>query len=203
MTNPTDVDLVYFDLRDAVRALDEVRSTPREVRRVFSRYVELSQRLTSAMRKDFKKRTHRTWEASRFPGWTATTDLLKYLRNQDQHEDQVFITVHDRHFYDFPVEIEISGRRTRNLIVDGHWHMTDQMLDRPPSGLELTITYDDGTAESVNPTRTESSYVLYPRNESQSKRIAAALISDVYGLVTETFATLTQYYEFYRREVDA
>jgi hypothetical protein len=50
MAEATDVDVVFFDLRDTAQGLDAVRSIPREVRRAFSRYVELFQRLTSAIR---------------------------------------------------------------------------------------------------------------------------------------------------------
>jgi len=203
MADPTDVDLVYYDLRDSVNLLDSARAVPREVRRVFSRYVELSQRLTSAMRKDFKARQGSSWEASRFSGWTPSTELLKYLRNEDQHGEQIFITVHDHHVYVFPHEIGINGHRTRELSAKSEWQMTNQMLDRPPEGLEFSVTWDDGTHEVILPTRTESTYVLYPRNDEQRKRIAQAGNADVYSLVAETFVTLTRYHEFYLREICA
>jgi hypothetical protein len=156
------------------------------------------------MRKDFKKSVGRDWVASNFPGWTPATELLKYLRNQDQHGEQVFITVHDRHYYDVPDGVEIAGIPGRQFIVDGQWQMTDQMLDRPPIGLEVSLTepgVHPKSGEVLNPTRTESSYVLYPRSPKDAEKIAAAGISDVYGIAKETFATLSRYYEFYCQEV--
>ena len=206
MTTPSDVDLVYLDLCDAVRSLSEARPSPKEVRRTLSRYVELSQRLTAAMRKDFSRRTSREWNASSFGEWTPRTELLKYLRNQDQHGEQVFITVHDRHYFDIPDDVEIAGVPGRQMIVDSHWNMTDQTLDRPPEGLEVKLT-DPGapphSGEVFRPTRTESSYVLYPRTPKDKRKIAGAGVSDVYALVDGTFAVLTRYYEFYKHKAGA
>jgi hypothetical protein len=197
---------VYVDLRDAVRALEAARPSPKEVRRALSRYVELSQRLTSAMRKDISKRTNREWKAASFDGWTPRTELLKYLRNQDQHGEQVFITVHDRHHFDVPDNVEIAGIPGRHFIVDSRWQMTDQTLDRPPDGLEVRLN-DPGTAplsgEILRPTRTESTYVLYPRSPQDESKITAAGVSEVYALVEDTFAVLSRYYEFYRLKVCA
>jgi hypothetical protein len=48
MHDQLDVVLVYADLRDALADLHDARGSPKRVRRSFSRFVELSQRLTSA-----------------------------------------------------------------------------------------------------------------------------------------------------------
>ena len=206
MLAPSDVDLVYLDLCDVVSSLDAVRSSPKEVRRHLSRYVELSQRLTSAMRKDFSRRGRGKWHASSFPEWTPSTELLKYLRNQDQHGEQVFITVHDRHYYDIPDDVEIAGIPGRNMIVDSRWQMTDQTLDRPPEGLEVRLRYPGSPLQSgevLLPTRTESSFVLYPRTREDERQINAAGVTDIYAFVNETFAVLTKYYEFYKQAAGA
>lgn len=196
----SDVDLVFADLCDALRVMEESRQSPREVRRAFSRYVELSQRLTAAMRKDFSNRVGGRWVASSFEGWTPATRLLKYLRNQDQHGEQVFITVHDRHFYSVPDDVEIAGIPGRELIVDGHWHMTDQLLDRPPEGLTFRLREPGDPlhgGEVLLPARTESQFVLYPRTPEDERQVEAAGVSDVYVIARETLSTLTRYYEFY------
>ena len=206
MATTSDVELVFFDLRDALRAMEEAHSSPRDVRRTFSRYVELSQRLTSAMRKDFSKRTAQAWIASSFAEWTPATELLKYIRNQDQHGEQVFITVHDRHYYSVPEDVEIAGIPGRQFIVDSHWQMTDQMLDRPPHGLKVKLSNPGEPLHSGDillPEKTESRYVLYPRTPKEERRIQAAGISDVYVIARETLATLTRYYEFYSAQADA
>jgi hypothetical protein len=46
---------VFADLSDAYAALVASQHSPREVRRAFVRFVDLSQKLTSAMRKDFSR----------------------------------------------------------------------------------------------------------------------------------------------------
>ena len=204
MTSASDVDLVYLDLCDALRSLEAVRSSPREVRRSLSRYVELSQRLTSAMRKDYGKRSLGRWAASTFSEWTPATQLLKYLRNQDQHGDQVFITVHDRHYYDVPDDVDIAGLPARQFIVDSRWQMDDQMLDRPPHGLEVSLSEPSLKPKPTDlllPTRIASSYVLYPRSAEDAKRIADAGVADIHEFANGTFGTLTRYYEFYRKAI--
>jgi hypothetical protein len=206
MPTTQDTDLVFLDLSDAFQQLDDARPSPKEVRRAFSRYVELSQRLTSAMRKDFSKRTGQPWAATSFMGWTAATELLKYLRNQDQHGEQVFVTVHDRHYYTVPEDVEIAGLPGRQFIVNSHWQMTDQMLDRPPEGTEVKLRDPGSPLDSgsvLRPVKTESQYVLYPRNAKDKRRIEAAGVSDVYVIARETFATLGRYYEFFCEQTGA
>lgn len=206
MADTSDADLVFHDLCDALRQLEEAHASPKEVRRAFSRYVELSQRLTSAMRKDFSKRKGQAWPASSFVEWTPATELLKYLRNQDQHGEQVFITVHDRHYYVVPEDVEIAGIPGRQFIVNSHWQMTDQLLDRPPEGLEVKLN-DPGdslhSGDVLLPERTESRYVLFPRTPKEEQRIKEAGISDVYVIARETFTTLNRYYEFYCKHTGA
>jgi hypothetical protein len=206
MTVPSDVDLVYHDLCDAVGSLNGARESPKEVRRALSRYVELSQRLTSTMRKDFSRRGKGKWQASIFQGWTSRTDLLKHLRNQDQHGEQVFITVHDRHYYDLPDNTVIAGLPGWSFVIDSRWHMTDQTQDRPPEGIEVRLS-DPGTppdsGQVLLPTRTESSYVLYPRTPEGKQQIAASGVTDIHAFANDTFAILTQYYEYYQRAVGA
>ncbi|WP_147435829.1 hypothetical protein [Sulfurisoma sediminicola] len=158
------------------------------------------------MRKDYSKRCKGKWEASSFVGWNPRTELLKYLRNQDQHGEQVFITVHDRHFYDVPDDVEIGGIPGRQFVVDGHWQMTDQTLDRQPEGLEVGlggpgVPYE--STEILKPTRTESSYVLFPRKPEDQSRFQAAAVSDVHEFARDTLATLTEYFEFYKAKVGA
>jgi hypothetical protein len=205
VTIPSDVDLVYFDLRDSLRALEDARASPKEVRRALSRFMELSQRLTSAMRKDFSKRTGAKWNASLFAEWSPATELLKYLRNEDQHGEQVFITVLDRHFYRIPDDVEVRGFPAREFTVESRWHMTDQMLDRPPAGMELRLgnsPTDRDSGEVLLPERTESVYVFYPQSGAQVRRIAKAGLSDVHEFAKESFATLTKYYSHYSDELE-
>jgi hypothetical protein len=203
-TTLSDVDLVYFDVRDALRALDEARASPKEVRRALSRFMELSQRLTSAMRKDFSKLTGEKWNASAFAEWSPATELIKYFRNEDQHGEQVFITVLDRHFYKIPDNVEIRGFPDREFTAESRWHMTDQMRDHPPEGIELRLSGSASAKDSgevLLPERTESVYVFYPRSAAQERRIARAGLSDVHEFARESFATLTKYYLHYNEEV--
>ena len=97
-----DSPLVFADLADAHATLIASRKSPREIRRAFVHFVDLSQKLTSAMRKDFSKLALGNWEASAFQGWTPVTKLLKHLRNEDQHGHQIYISVRERRYFPVP-----------------------------------------------------------------------------------------------------
>lgn len=204
MATHSDASVVFLDLRDALVSLDQARGSPREVRRAFSRYIELSQRLTSAMRKDFSRLLGKKWDASLFSGWSPRTELLKYLRNQDQHDMQVFITVREIRHYILPPDVEVPGFPNRNFVVTGTWNLTDHMLTAPPEGLEVCLSDSPtpGSAKEVlEPQSIERQYVLLPRDEKDKQKFEAAGASDVHVLAHETFETLTKYYEFFCAKV--
>jgi len=48
-------DLIFGDLEDALLCLNRERNSPAAVRRSFGRFIDLSQKLTAAMRRDFSK----------------------------------------------------------------------------------------------------------------------------------------------------
>ena len=102
MTRSTETALVFADLKDAFAALGAARGSPKDVHRAFTRFLELSQKLTAAMRKDASWLGKGKWIASSFPGWTPATEFIKYLRNEDQHGDQVFLSVHERRYFQIP-----------------------------------------------------------------------------------------------------
>lgn len=199
---PTDVAVVFADLRDSLESLDQARGSPRDVRRALSRYVELSQRLTSAMRKGYGGRGTGKWEASRFSGWTSRTELLKYLRNQDQHDHQVYVTVCETMHYTLPADVEVRGI-PRSFVVRGTWNITDHLMTAPPEGLEVCLSDTPGPGspkDVLAPEKVERQYILLPRNDEQKQKFEAAGASDVHELAHDTFSTLSKYHEFFRSE---
>jgi len=127
----SDLDLVLADLRDAFKALDQARPSPKQVRQTFSRFVELTQRLTAVMRRESKKSAGIKWEASKFAGWSEVTTLFKDLRNEEQHERQIRILVHETRYF------EPLGPEGERIGVSGTWDLTDQLAENPPDGLRL------------------------------------------------------------------
>lgn len=129
--NQSAVDVVFQDLSDALASLQGVRESPKDVRRALTRFVELSQKLTGVMRKEFEELTGQKWNASGFGGWNDTSELFKQLRNLDQHEGPITIQVHERQYY--PVGME--GHAT--VVFEGTWDLDDQLSSRPPVGMKL------------------------------------------------------------------
>lgn len=77
MKPQSDVEVQYADLVASHDDLAAARKSPVKVRRAFSRFVDLTQELTAAMRREFKARTGLDWQASDFPGWNSVTDLFQ------------------------------------------------------------------------------------------------------------------------------
>ena len=193
MTSPTNASLVFADLRDALQALEAARGSPKDVRRAFSQFVDLTQRLTSAMRTDFSRLKSARWDAAAFPGWNKVTDFFKWLRNQDQHELPIRISVHERHFYAVP------GHPGRLFPFDGTWTLADQLADAPPQG--ITFHPIDPTTgrhlDPVPPVRVEYQYLVQLHSEAVRKRLHAIGTTDVHQLSAACFAALSEYHDYF------
>jgi hypothetical protein len=194
VSSPLAADLVFADLRDALADLEASRGSPKQVRRAFSRFVDLSQRLTSAMRTDFSRLRGRKWEARSFSGWHDVTEFFKWLRNEDQHELPIYISVHEKRFY------EIPGHPGELFPFEGTWVLSDQMLE----GLDLgTINFypmDPSTGEShgpVEPVRIEYRFLLQPHSDTARKRLQQLGTTDVHELSARCFEVLTSYHEHF------
>lgn len=193
MTSP-EVDLVYADLQDAFNQLEIARSSPKEVRRCFSRFVELSQRLTSAMRKDFKALTGCDWRANGFDSWDAVTDLFKVLRNNEQHELQTHVTVLDTSYY------KIFDDSDQLLAVSGTWETIDQLLDAPPDDLKIRVADPKTgamTDKTLHKVRAEYQFLIKTREERTQTALERAGAANIHELSRKCMITLSRYYEFY------
>lgn len=208
MKPPLDSPLVFADLADAHSTLVGSRSSPREVRRAFVRFVDLSQKLTSAMRKDFSKLGLGNWEASKFQKWTPVTGLLKHLRNEDQHGHQIYISVHERRHFPIPENLPpgFAKPASNTFVVEGTWELTDQLLRDPPEGIEtfeINPMTGQPTGKPMPLLKLERLYVLQARSEKTRELIAAARLIDVHEISAAAFSTLTEYFEFFRNSADA
>lgn len=85
MSDTSKPELVYGDLRQLYRDINENRRNPRLFRLIFETYIFKSQQLTEAMRSDFHQKTGLTWAASKFEGWNGYSSALKKIRNAALH----------------------------------------------------------------------------------------------------------------------
>jgi hypothetical protein len=194
---PSNTSIVFADLADALADLEAARGSPKEVRRAFSRFVDVSQRLTSAMRKDFSRERGSQWDAASFPGWDKVTEFFKWLRNQDQHEPPIRISVHERRFYAIP------GQPGRLFPFEGTWNLADQLADTHPSDITF-YPIDRATGEQMppeDPVRIEYQYLIQPHSNAARSRLRDIGTTDVHQLSSRCFAVLNDYHEFFLRQL--
>ncbi len=202
MNSYTEAAIVFADLKDAYADLEAARDSPKEARRAFSRFIELSQKLTGAMRKDASRIGKGKWVASSFSGWNPVTELIKYLRNEDQHNDQVFLSVHERRHFPVPPNLPpgFQVKPDKTLVFEGTWRLTDQLLDAPPDGIstcEINPTTGQPTGKEMQLLKVERYYILQARSDKAKQKIAAAGSVDIHVLAKSAFSTLTNYFQFF------
>ena len=200
MPTYSDVDLVLADLEDSLAVLNAAVGSPKQVRQSFSRFVELSQRLTSSMRKEASARSYGSWEAKNFSGWNEVTALFKELRNEEQHAQQIYISVHETRFF------EPYGNGGGRIAISGTWQLTDQLAANPPNGLKL-LDSDPVTGEMTNVEIPHCGisyrYLIQPREEKISAKLHAIGETDIHMLSGQCMSTLREYYKFYRARINA
>lgn len=191
----SDVDIVFRDLADALEDLNANRPSPKEVRRAFSRFVGLTQKLTATMRVEFKARTGEKWRSGEFPGWNNVTNLFKELWDVDEHEAVLLIQVRERQY------LQVGSGAA--VVFEGTWDQDDPQAERPPDGL-VAVEADPKTGlptDKVLPTRREIDFVLSPRTQKAQHLLKACNTDDVHVLAEECFRVLEAYHEFYQKQV--
>ncbi len=200
MPSSPEVDLVFADLQDAYHDLEAAAHSPKQVRRAFSRFVELTQRLTSVMRKEFKGRRGQEWKASEFPDWNEITHLFKELRNEEQHKRPIYISVYETRYY------KIFDDDKPHVALSGTWELNDQLMDNPPDGMTFypadPITGQMSAAERPA-VRVEYKFLLQARDEVLRNRLKAIGSANVHELSKHCLGTLNKYHQFYTGKLGA
>jgi hypothetical protein len=194
----SDVDLVLADLEDALIALNDASSSPKLVRQCFSRFVELTQRLTSVMRREFSSIAGGSWKASSFGGWNQTTALFKELRNEEQHAKQIFISVHETRYF------ELFGPGGGTIAQAGTWQLSDQLAASPPDGVKYYES-DPKTGKITNieipHCGVNYRYLIQPRDPSLAKMLKTVGSSDIHELSNGCMKTLREYHLHYKNYI--
>ncbi len=200
MTESTMVSVVYRDLMDSYAELSSGNTSPKAVRRSFASFVDLSQKLTSHMRREYSEKTRKKWVPSSFDGWNANTELFEQLRNDDQHDRPISILVNEtryfRVFEDDPTLTALSGTWSFSL--------DDQLSDSPRN--DLVIGYVDlntgrPSGELISPVRKEYEFHLHPSSNKVKALLEEIGDTNVRTLSDKCFETLTAYYDYYRRSL--
>jgi hypothetical protein len=200
MSEASNVALAFRDLRDAFEELSSGSVSPVAVRRNFTTFVDLSQKLTSYMRKEYGEKKGQTWVASDFDGWNDVTELFKAIRTDDQHERPISILVNETHY------LRISEDTPDELAVSGTWSFSfdDQHLDTPRDDIIFELQdpqTGQPSGQRVTPTRVEYEFHLLP----SSKKVEALLTKlgdrNVRSLSEKCFEVLSNYYQYYEDQV--
>lgn len=196
MTESSIVAVAYRDLADAYAELSSESTSPKAVRRSFANFVDLSQKLTSHMRKEYSEKKGKPWIASDFGGWNDVTELFKQLRNDDQHERPVFILVDETQYF------RVSAEDATEIALSGTWSFSleDQLADTPRDDLRLELADPKTRRPSggfVPPTRKEYEFQLYPSSKKAEALLTKISDPNVRTLSENCFAVLTNYYRYY------
>ncbi|MEW6713644.1 MAG: hypothetical protein AB1306_00935 [Nitrospirota bacterium] len=196
-----DTELIFRDLKDIATEIQNEHASPLRIRRLFSQYVTLSQKLTEIMRKEFSDICGTNWEPKSFQGWNAVTSLFKLLRKTDYHSYPVTISVEEtQYFKEGDIFDDAVGSNT--VAICGTWDLGDPFSEQVPVGLKLMLA-DQKTGKSrnisVEPIRRQYVFKLKARSTDLDKAIKKTRINDIHQLVEKCFATLSDYYDYYNR----
>jgi len=190
MSESSIVAVAFRDLADAYGELSSGSTSPMAVRRSFADFVDLSQKLTSYMRKEYSAKKGEKWEASAYVGWNDVTDLFKQLRNDDQHDCPVSIVVEEtqyfRVFEDGPL-----------IAVAGTWSFSldDQLADTPRSDIQIgfvDLKTGRPSGQLITPTRTEHEFHLSPSSPEAEALLVKVGDTNVRTLSERCFRILTE-----------
>lgn len=199
---PLDSDVVFGDLTHAYQELEAERTSPVAVRRLFTRFVTLSQQLTDVMRVEFKRLTGGEWEARYFNGWNQTSRLFKTLRNLDLHAAPLKIDV--KRMWCFPVSQFNSEAHPRQHLYLAEAQGSEQAgpFDSAISdefNMWFTPDYGPRKGETIKLQHAacELTFILVPPNQAVAAAVRHARSDDLHLLARRYFATLTFYKRFY------
>lgn len=139
----SDVELVYADLTDSFACLNDARPSPVNVRRAFTNFVNLTQKVTAAMYRDYSARTGKKWNEADFSGWNPVTKVFESLRDISEHDAAILILVHERH------TIKPFPESSALLSFEGTWELHDQLIDMPPDAI-AAVRADPDTGEPTD-----------------------------------------------------
>jgi len=194
----SDVDMVFRDLTDSFNELLANKDSPRIVRKKFTEFVIYSIKLTSIMRKEYKKNTGKNWNAKEFPDWDDISDLFYELRNTDQHEIPIRVRIRDTFSFNTDRIFLTSGEIGKEIVFEGDWDLENPSSDKIPKPITIYLGEpDDPSTEIIEATRRNITYCLVPSPKKIEDMLEIIGNNDIFFLVGEYYQKLTNYFEFY------
>jgi len=198
----TDVDMVFSDFTDTYSELLASKDSPRKVRKHFTDFVTYSQKLTSIMRKEYKKTTGKKWSAQDFPQWDNISELFSELRNTDQHQIPIRVKIRDSFSFDTDKIFLTSGETGKDIIWEYDWDLVNPSSDEIPQPMTLIIGEPDNPSTvTIDATRRSFSYSLIPSTEEIEDMIKNIGYNDVFLLTEAHYRTIKSYFEYYKGRI--
>lgn len=198
----SDVDMVFNDLTDSYNNLLASKDSPVRVRKKFTEFVIYSIKLTSIMRKEYKKNTGKNWNAKEFPDWDNISELFYELRNADQHQIPIRVRIRDTFSFNTDKIFLTSGEIGKEIVFEGDWDLKDPSSDKIPKPMTLFLGEpDDPSTEIIKATRRKFTYCLVPSTEKIAGILKKIGSDDIFVLVERYYQQLTDYYKFYEESL--
>jgi len=198
-----DVDIVMQDLRDSLHILINSKKSPKHTRKAFSEFINLAQKLTSVMRKNF---TGDKWNALEFEEWNNITTLFKKLRNYEEHEEIIKTEIRETTSH----TMTDPGWEGVTLCTSGTLKNVDPLSDNAPTANVVMYEADPVTGRMTNiPVGAKRSvcykYHLSISDSNKNGRPINKLLEKIGNkeptyLASKCLETLEEYYEFYNKK---
>lgn len=199
-----DTEVVFRQLRNAARDMNDAWSRPDKVSRYFGEFVILTQKLTDVMRKEYRRETGKQWEAKGFTGWTPVTKLFKLLRNADLHEAPIRMKVATLSSFRATL---IDPHAPPDLALCVQWELDlgspfDTRM--PDDSVELKYIEVAGKKvliERLNPETQYRTYTIHSVDSEIKDQLYVIGTHCVSNLTIQCEMVLAEYFKFYCHEV--
>jgi len=201
-----DTEIVFRDLTRANKKLRHQRKNPDALRRRFTDFVTLSQKLTAVMYKEYPELIGEKWEARAFSGWTPVTELFRKLRNVDQHQSLIRIKMRQTQVYEgTEISADDSGNEVRtpmNFELQVGYSSEVGFNKKMPGQAGVAFIQVGNHQEPVGePDKVYWYFELEGGTPEIEKAIEVAGTPDVHQLAARCYKVLSEYYKFYRTQL--
>ena len=194
----------FRDVEECFAKLQAEMTSPAAVRRLFVEFLRQVRRACWLLGKEHKSLTGKKWRSDDFWERNAVTALCRELRDMDQHELPLTLTMTDVRSYllrDVMGEAAPPGRR---IAVRAEHVQLDPFDDEVPRGVEMfpadpvtgKIRLDQQLAS-----RRRVQFTVAARTPKVQAALAKAGIEDVHMLAELCLSTLRHYYQEYRAKL--
>jgi hypothetical protein len=197
-------DIVFTDIVQVERAIAANVKSLADVRRDFAHLVALGLQLTAVMRREYSASTGAKWKSSDFPGWNAVSVLMKELRNADQHESPIRVSI--KPVWYFPAsQLDPSAPPELALFIASENDFEpDQLTPELSDRFDIWFT-PEGGGETVKLQHfaCDFRFTVKATTPKTAALLAATGTDDLKRLAKRYVSTLKRYRTYYNKQLKA